>query len=161
TPLSSIEDSWIRRKRRSSDRSGHRRAAPLLQLLLELAPGGGIQAPNQPGDLAGVRPDRPGALGGPGIHPIPLPPREDLRPAEDLLRLAGRGVWYLPEPGGAVLAGGQGGAAVGAERHGVDEAAMDQGRPEGLTRGHVPEPGDVALAAGQGGAAVGAERHGI
>ena len=71
--------------------------------------------------------------------------------------LAGGGV---PEPRRLVLAAGEDGLAVGAERHGHDRALVRQGRPDGLAGGGVPEPRRLVLAAGEDGLAVGAERHG-
>ena len=66
----------------------------------------------------------------------------------------------VPEPRRLVLAPGEHGLAVGAERHRNDRALMRQGWPEGLARRRVPEPRRIVTAPGDHGLAVGAERHG-
>ena len=68
--------------------------------------------------------------------------------------------WSRPRAGRSVLAAGEYGLAVGAERHGRDRALVFQWRPDGLAGGGVPEPRRPVIAAGQHGLAVGAERHG-
>ena len=83
-------------------------------------------------------PPSPRSLSGRVIHTIPLHAGEDLHPAEDLVHLASDGERDFPEPGGPVLAAGQGGAAVGAEGHGVDEVRDAPGPVRGA--GPWPRP---------------------
>ena len=51
----------------------------------------------------------------------------------------------VPEPRRLVLAPGEHGLAVGAERHGQDRALMRQGEPDGLAGRRVPEPRRLVL----------------
>ena len=66
----------------------------------------------------------------------------------------------VPEPRRLVIAAGEDGLAVRAERHGRDRALVRQGRPDGPSRRRVPEPRRLVIAAGEDGLAVRAERHG-
>src|SRR5262249_57836211 len=63
------------------------------------------------------------------------------------------------DAGRAVGAGGDGAAAVGAERGAEDGGGVAQGGEAGLAGGRVEDPGGVVVAGGQDPAAVGAERH--
>ena len=51
----------------------------------------------------------------------------------------------VPEPRRLVIAPGDHGLAVGAERHRLDRALMRQGWTEGLARRRVPEPRRLVL----------------
>ena len=71
--------------------------------------------------------------------------------------VAGGGV---PEPRRVVIAAGEYGLAVGAERHGPTPPCCVKRWPDGLAGGGVPEPRLVSATASEYGLAVGAERHG-
>ena len=70
-----------------------------------------------------------------------------------------RPVSGLPEPHGAVVAGGQDGPVIGAEPRDVDGARMLQGGCELLPVRSAPEMGRAALADRQQEPAIAAERH--
>ena len=66
----------------------------------------------------------------------------------------------VPQPRRLVIAPGEHGLAVRAERHGPDRVLMNQGEAEGPARRRVPQPRRLVLAPGEHGLAVRAERHG-
>ena len=69
--------------------------------------------------------------------------------------------FHVPEPRRAILAAGQKGLAVGAERRRTDATGMREGLAEGRPGRQVPQLCRATGAAGDKGLAVGAERPGI